>query len=274
MKISEFFNTDFVDYSSYDNLRKIASVIDGFKNSSRKIAHTIIEKGITSELKVSQLNSKMAEFTEYLHGDASSVVVTMAQNFPGTNNIPLLDREGNFGTRFIPEASASRYIYTNGSKEMFNLFSKNDKNILINQSFEGTKIEPMFYLPSLPLLFVNGAMGGVSSGFAQDVLPRNPVKIKKYIQDKLENKSRAVKSNSLEPYFEGFKGTIEQGDHSKHWLIKGIVEKISIIKVKITELPVGISLKKYIKVLDSLEDQGKIKSYKEITFAKPELYKS
>ncbi len=283
MRITDFFNTDYVDYSSYDNLRKIASCIDGFKNSSRKIAHTIIEKGINSELKVSQLNSKMAEFTEYLHGDASSVVVTMAQNFPGTNNMPLLDREGNFGTRFIPEASASRYIYSNGSKEMFLLFNKNDKNILINQSFEGAKIEHVFYLPTLPLLFVNGAMGGVSSGFAQDILPRDPKKVKKYIQDKLGNNLKAQSSNQLTPYFEGFKGTIEQGDHSRHWLIKGIAERKSIIKVDITEIPTGISLKKYIKILDTLEDTGKIKSYKdksnddnflfEVTFASADLKK-
>ena len=36
IKISDFYNSDFVNYSSYDNLRKIAQ-IDGLKNASRKI---------------------------------------------------------------------------------------------------------------------------------------------------------------------------------------------------------------------------------------------
>ena len=78
MKISEFYNTDYVDYASYDNLRKIASVIDGQKNTARKIVNTILDKRITTDIKVSQLSSKMAEHTEYLHGDASGVIVTLA----------------------------------------------------------------------------------------------------------------------------------------------------------------------------------------------------
>ena len=34
IKLSEFYNSDFVNYSSYDNLRKI-SQIDGLKNASK-----------------------------------------------------------------------------------------------------------------------------------------------------------------------------------------------------------------------------------------------
>lgn len=62
MKISTFFNSDYVNFSSYDNLRKIASLVDGQKNSSRKILHTILEKNIKEKIKVSQLGSKVAEF--------------------------------------------------------------------------------------------------------------------------------------------------------------------------------------------------------------------
>ncbi len=175
MKISTFFENDYVDQASYDNLRKIASLVDGQKNSSRKIIYTILEKNIKDEIKVSQLGSKVAEFAEYLHGNLDGVIVNLAQNFPGTNNIPLLTREGNFGTRFAQEASASRYIYTYGSKEFFQLFNKNDNAILVKQYFEGEQIEPMFYLPTLPLLLINGSEG-VSSGFAQKILSRDPTK--------------------------------------------------------------------------------------------------
>ena len=37
MRVQDFFNTKLVNYASYDNLRKIASFIDGFKNASRKV---------------------------------------------------------------------------------------------------------------------------------------------------------------------------------------------------------------------------------------------
>ena len=104
--LTDFFETDFVNYASYDNLRKIASYIDGQKNASRKILYTVLEKNIKDKLKVSQLGAKVSEFAEYLHGSLDGVVVNLAQDFPGTNNIPLLQKKGNFGTRFAPEASA------------------------------------------------------------------------------------------------------------------------------------------------------------------------
>ena len=40
--IDNFFNTRLVNYASYDNLRKIASCIDGLKNASRKVMYTVV----------------------------------------------------------------------------------------------------------------------------------------------------------------------------------------------------------------------------------------
>ena len=92
VKIENFLNSELCDYASYDNLRKIASVVDGFKNASRKVAYTIQEKKIKENIKVSQLASKIAEFSDYLHGDASlpGVIVSLARRFVGSNNIPLM----------------------------------------------------------------------------------------------------------------------------------------------------------------------------------------
>jgi DNA gyrase/topoisomerase IV subunit A len=259
MKITEFFNNDYVNYASYDNLRKIASVVDGQKNASRKILYTILEKNIRTEIKVSQLGSKVAEFSEYLHGNLDGVIVGLAQDYAGTNNIPLLVREGNFGTRFAHDASAARYIYTNGSKEFFELFNKDDVPVLKSQYFEGHQIEPMFYVPNLPILLINGSEG-VSSGFAQKIIPRDKEKIKNYIKGFLSGSKSRYK---FEPFYEGFKGTVEQGDNPAQWLIKGIVKKIGVNKVEISEVPVGYNLKGYINVLDDLEDKKIIQSYRD-----------
>lgn len=266
MKITEFFKTDYVDYASYDNLRKIASYVDGQKNTARKILYTCIDKNITAEIKVDQLSNKMAEHTQYLHGGAQGVIVTMAQNYAGTNNLPLLTREGNFGDRLSPEASAPRYIYTMKEKYLNDIFSKEDNEILIPQEFEGDKIEPRFFVPSIPLLLINGSEG-ISSGFAQKILGRNPKNVKQYVKDWIENpgKVRAKKSNSLTPFFEGFNGTVEVGEESNKWIIKGVFKRKSITSVEITELPVGYNLKSYIKVLDDLEDKKIIRSYKDFS---------
>lgn len=258
VKVTDFFKNDYVNVGSYDNLRKIASVVDGQKNAGRKILYTILEKNIKEEIKVSQLGSKIAEFTEYLHGSLDNVVVNLAQNFVGTNNIPMLVREGNFGTRFTQEASASRYIYTHGSPEFFKLFSKQDSPILQDQYFEGAKIEPRFFVPELPILLINGSEG-VSFGFAQKILPRSPKVLTKLIKDRLAGKK--WKETNITPYYEGFKGTIVQGDTHNQWLIKGAIQRASITRVIITELPIGYDLRSYLEVLDALEEKKAIQSY-------------
>ena len=259
MKITEFYSKNYVDFSSYDNLRKIASLVDGQKNASRKILHTVLEKNIKDKIKVSQLGSKVAEFAEYLHGNLDGVIVNLGQDFIGTNNIPLLQKKGNFGTRFSQESSASRYIYTYGTSEFFELFKKEDIPVLKHQYFEGNKIEPMFYVPNLPILLINGSEG-VSSGFAQKILPRDPKKIRQYIKTVVSGKSSRY---DFAPWYNGFNGAIEQGDNPAQWLIKGTIERKGINKVLITEVPVGYDLKGYIKVLDDLEDNKVIQSYRD-----------
>jgi len=260
MKVSDFLNTQLVDYASYSTVRMLGSAIDGQKNASRKVLRLILDKNIKTEKKVSQLGQQASEYSEYLHGSIDGSIVTMAQNYIGTNNLPLLDRGGNFGTRFSPEASASRYISTNGSKALFELFNKDDESILEHQEFEGTQIEPKFYLPNLPIMLINGS-DGIATGFAQKILSRNPRTIKTAIKNKLNGKK--YNKNTFVPYFEGFKGTVTKGEKNNQWIIKGIVNKKSITKVEITELPVGYSLKSYIKVLDKLEDDKVITKYKD-----------
>lgn len=262
MQLSNFFNSDFVDYASYDNLRKIGSCIDGLKNASRKVIFTVLEKNIKEPIKVSQLANKVAEYAEYLHGSLDGVVVNLGQDFSGTNNVPLLQKKGNFGTRFAQEASAPRYIFTYGSKNLFTLFKKEDLKILKEQMFEGERIEPVFYVPTLPLILVNGSEG-VSSGFAQKILPRNPKNIIKYLTNKIQGKRN--NKDLLKPFFNDFKGTVEQGETSFQWLIKGKIERTNKNQITISEIPVGYDLKTYIKVLKTLEDSKVILDWDDLS---------
>lgn len=259
MKISTFLNEELVNYASYDNLRKIASYIDGQKNTSRKILYTVIEKNINTELKVSQLASKMAEFTQYLHGDSTGAIVTMAKSYTGTNNLPILTREGNFGTRFKPDASAPRYIYTMKEKYLDSLFSKEDNPVLIEQNFEGDKIEPRFYVPNLPLLLLNGS-NGVTPGYRQFLLPRKVDEVKEYIDKRL--KGEDVSHLILHPYYNGFEGEIVQGDASNKWVIKGKIETSST-HIIVKDIPPIYDLKGYINILEDLIDKKVIRSYRD-----------
>lgn len=266
MNISDFLAVDGCNYASYDNYRKIASIVDGLKPSGRKCLYTLIKNNVNLPKKVSQLKSETASLTNYLHGEnaLAGVIVGLAQDFPGSNNIPLFKREGAFGTRLIPEAAADRYIFSCKESYIDKLFKTQDNDILIEQIFEGDKIEPKFFVPILPMLAINGSRG-LTTGFSQRILSRNIKEVIDYLECKLTNKKC---KKELLPYFNGFNGTIkvnkEKNDNCS-FLICGKYDKISSTKIEITEVPISYTLEEYIKVLDKLEEDKQIKDYQDLS---------
>ena len=258
--IQNFCENEFISFAGYDVYRKIANIMDGLKISSRKILYTCIENNKKNELKkVETLANKVAEYTDYKHGATSLIGVTvgLAQRFTGSNNIPLLKVDGNFGTRIIPEASAGRYISTCCENYVNILFNSKDKEILNKQYNEGKLIEPKFYVPILPMILINGAVG-LSIGYAQNILPRNKKEIIEYIKCKISGKKY---KNKILPYYNGFKGDIEEISPNT-FLIKGKIELNKGIGI-ITEIPINISYKKYIQILDNLINENIITNYKD-----------
>jgi len=254
---TDFFDSEYITFASYDSIRKIASLIDGLKPTARKIVYTAIELKLTELKKVDSIKSKVADFTEYIHGQDSieGVIINLAQNFIGTKNIPLLRRDGAFGTRLIPDAAASRYIRTAQELYLKNIFIDDDKQIIGNQLFEGSKIEPKFYVPIIPLLAINGSEG-IAVGYAQKILPRKLDDVMDYIF----NKSSDI---DLIPYYEGFKGTVVHvGENSIE--IHGKIENINTTTYRITEVPIGYSYTSYKKVLDKMEESNLISSYEDL----------
>jgi DNA topoisomerase-2 len=265
MNITDYFNVDVCNYASYDNYRKIGSCIDGLKPSSRKCIYTVLKNNITTPKKVSQLKSDAASQTQYLHGDQSleGVFVSLAQDFAGSNNIPLLKREGTFGTRLIPSAAAGRYIFTCKEDYLDYIFRKEDEPVLIQQIFEGEVIEPKFYVPIIPLLVVNGSIG-LTTGFTQKILQHNIKDVIKYLKNKLNGSKHVVTVN---PYFKDFTGIIEEAKDKDvgSWIISGKISQISSNEIEITEIPVNYTLESYTSILDKLEDEKLIKEYRDLS---------
>lgn len=267
IKLEKFFKEEYIKFAGYDNSRKIPSVVDGMKTSQRKVFYTILENNIDSEqkeIKVEQLAAKASEQTSYLHGSASLVGVSvgLAQKYTGANNINLLEPDGNFGTRFIPEASAGRYIYTYLSDIAKKIIKKEDEPILEKQTFEGQTIEPKTYYPIIPMVLVNGTEG-LSVGFASNIAPRDPKAVISWLEAKLSGKKY---NKPLLPYYKGFKGTVEVDPESPNkYILKGCVEPDGLTRLVITEIPIKYTLKSYLKVLDTLCDKGIIKAYKDLS---------
>lgn len=257
ISIENFLNTELVDYASYSTLRAIPSIIDGLKNSHRKVVYSV-GKSLKKETKVSVLAGIVSVETQYLHGDISGAIVNLAKDYTGSNNLPLLKPNGNFGSRLIPENSATRYIFTEKQKYFDSIFLKEDENILIQQEFEGDEIEPLFYVPTIPLILVNGSKG-LATGFANNILQRDTSNIIQYLKEFLNGKE--ADANLLNPAIKGFKGKITQDkENPLKYFISG---NITITKktIEVTELPLGYDLRGYTDFLDKLQEKGIIKKY-------------
>ena len=252
--LTEFFRDEVRDFSIYSCERNIASGVDGMKPSQRKVIFGMQKKFNNQEVKVSIASAGVMEISAYHHGSLDGVIVNMAQNFPGANNTPLLDAIGQFGSRISPEASATRYIFTQLSDNFRKLFKTVDNNILEYNEDDGILVEPKYYLPGLPTLLLNGSEG-MGTGFASSVMAYNPADIKMNILDILNGRTPVP----LIPWYRGFTGNIERdGDQA---IITGVITVVNTTTLEITELPIGSYTTKYRDTLNSLEDRGIVKSY-------------
>ena len=271
--LTEFFDTDYPSFGAYDNLRKMPSIIDGLKLSQRKVIYTMLKKfpNPSTENKTARLASYVAAETEYVHGEQSlcGVLDSMAAYFTGSNSFPLIAGHGNFGSRFqgFGSAAAPRYTYVSLAKLTTELFNKDDLVLCPSQIFEGTEIEPTFFMPILPLVFLNGSEG-LSVGWRTQIYPRDPQDIIKYISQVIKGVKNPVNPNEFVPYFRGFKGVTKLMDvegpvgvFRKEFVNFGIINKLSNTKLKITEIPIGFNHASYIKILDRLVERQTIVDY-------------
>jgi DNA topoisomerase-2 len=256
----EFINKELIHFSKYDCDRSIPNLMDGLKISLRKILFSAFKKRLSSEIKVAQFSGYVSEHSCYHHGEESlnQAIVGMAQNFVGSNNINLLVPAGQFGSRIKggKDSSSPRYIFTRLEKITRCLFPEHDDNILKYLSDDGTPVEPMFYVPIIPMVLVNGSKG-IGTGFSTDIMCYNPRTIISYIKNKLSGLNDINKTIEFVPYYEGFTGQIKKIGESK-FLFKGCYNKVAPDTIRVTELPIGYwtdDFKEHLEAL--LEDKDK-----------------
>ncbi|XP_011340698.1 DNA topoisomerase 2 isoform X1 [Ooceraea biroi] len=237
VSFSDFINVELVLYSNYDNVRSIPNMIDGFKPGQRKVMFTCLKRNDKREVKVAQLAGSVAEHSAYHHGETSlmATIINLAQNFVGSNNINLLQPIGQFGTRLAggKDAASPRYIFTMLSPLARYIFHKHDDALLRHEYDDNQKIEPVFYVPVIPMMLVNGA-DGIGTGWMTKIPNYNPREIIENLQRMMDG----ADPKPMTPYYKNFKGAVEScGDY--RYVISGEVSIIGPDKIEITELPIG-----------------------------------
>ncbi|QLQ78910.1 hypothetical protein HG537_0B02580 [Torulaspora globosa] len=233
--ISDFINKELILFSLADNVRSIPNVLDGFKPGQRKVLFGVFRRKMQTDIKVAQLAAYVAEKTAYHHGETAlaQTIIGLAQNFVGSNNINLLKPNGAFGTRATggKDAAAARYLYTELSKITKKIFHPSDDPLYQYVQEDEATVEPVWYLPIIPMVLVNGAEG-IGTGWSTNIPPFNPLDIVKNLKH-LMNKEPL---EEMHPWFKGWGGTLEKLD-SQRYRMYGKIEQIGETTLQITELP-------------------------------------
>lgn len=256
ISISDFLNHEMIQFSLEDCRRSLPHVMDGLKESQRKILYACFLKNLKEPLKVAQLAGFIAEKTNYHHGEAclAETIVKMNQSFVGSNNLPLLLQDGQHGTRLSggKDSASPRYIFTSLCRYTRDIFRKEDDKLLSMIEEDGEQIEPEYYVPIIPMLLVNGC-DGIATAWSTDIPCFQPLALVQWIRLWLSNKE----TPQLIPYYNGFTGTIER--NADKYITRGSFEMLKENRVRITELPVGVWTDTYKEFLEELVEKKSIR---------------
>ena len=270
--ISDYINQELVKFSMEDCCRSIPNLFDGLKKSQRKILYSVFKKNLRHEgksMKVAQLAGYCAENSNYHHGEQClyDTITKMSQDFPGSNNVPYFEKDGQFGSLAYggKDAANARYIFTKCALLTRLLFPEEDDTLLNYTLDDGDKVEPDYYLPILPTILGNGCTAGIGTGWSCSVPCHDFLQLAEKVKQWLKDPESV--EIDLIPSYNKFKGTITKLDNNKYQST-GILEEIAQKGKKkgklfqITQLPIGLWTNRYKEELESMLESKKLKSLK------------
>lgn len=275
MNLTDFLNNEMIKFSHDDCKRSIPHLFDGLKESQRKVLYSLKKRNLTynkTSLKVAQLAGYVAEVSNYHHGEQNlfQTITKMANEFPGSNNIPLLYRDGQFGSRIAlgADAANARYIFTKMEPLTPLIFREEDDVLLERVYDDGDEVEPKFYIPIIPMVLVNGAHG-IGSGWSSSIPCYNPLDIIECIEIWLKKDGKVIIEEEdsiisylpdLVPWYRGFNGPIEKkNDSDSTFITHGIIDKDKNKSI-VSELPIGMSTDKFKEMTEDWLVDKKVKS--------------
>ncbi len=155
--------------------RALPSVSDGEKPVQRRILYAMHRLGLIQGSKPVKSARVVGDVIGkyHPHGDSASyeAMVRMAQDF--VLRYPLVDGQGNFGSRDGDSPAAMRYTEVRLTRYAELLLSEVDAGTVdFRPNYDGSEQEPVDLPARLPFLLLNGA-SGIAVGMATECLPHN-----------------------------------------------------------------------------------------------------
>ncbi|MCD8505555.1 MAG: DNA topoisomerase IV subunit A [Burkholderiaceae bacterium] len=166
----------YLDYAvSVVKGRALPDLGDGQKPVQRRILYAMQAMGLQSGARPVKsarvVGDVLGKF--HPHGDqaAYDALVRMAQSF--TLRYPLIDGQGNFGSRDGDNAAAMRYTEARLTAISRILLDELDEGTVdFVPNYDGSQLEPAQLPARLPMLLLNGA-SGIAVGMATEMPPHN-----------------------------------------------------------------------------------------------------
>ncbi|MGO4380459.1 DNA topoisomerase IV subunit A [Pseudoduganella sp. RAF19] len=176
LTLSTFAERAYLDYAiSVVKGRALPDVCDGQKPVQRRILYSMNELGLGPTAKPRKSATVVGDVLGKLHphGDQSvyDAMVRMAQDF--SLRYPLIDGQGNFGSRDGDGAAAMRYTearLTPISRLLLDEIDQGTVDFIPN--YDGSYEEPALLPARLPMVLLNGA-SGIAVGLATEIPSHN-----------------------------------------------------------------------------------------------------
>ncbi len=182
LTLATFAERAYLDYAiSVVKGRALPDVSDGQKPVQRRILYAMHELGLQSTAKPRKSAAVVGDVLGKLHphGDQSvyDALVRMAQDF--SLRYPLIDGQGNFGSRDGDGAAAMRYTEARLTPISRLLLEEIDMGTVDFQpNYDGSSEEPRLLPGRLPFVLLNGA-SGIAVGLATEIPSHNLTEVAK-----------------------------------------------------------------------------------------------
>ncbi|GEL20617.1 DNA gyrase subunit A [Pseudonocardia asaccharolytica] len=174
--IQQEMQRSYIDYAmSVIVGRALPLVEDGLKPVHRRVLYSMGENGFRPERSYVKCARVVGEVmgNYHPHGDSSiyDALVRLAQ--PWSMRYPLIDGQGNFGSRGNDPAAAMRYTECRLSPlAMAMLQDIEEDTVDLLDNYDGKTTEPVVLPSRVPNLLINGS-AGIAVGMATNIPPHN-----------------------------------------------------------------------------------------------------
>ena len=227
-------------------MKRTIPAMDGLTPVRRKALMMMIKHWVVKAMKIFQLTGRVAYEFMYHHGDASmnGAITRMAQAFPGSNNYPLLSKDGQVGSRNMKgkDFGSPRYVSAFLNTEVINvLYPKDDIPVLPKKYDDGQEVEPKYFIPVLPMPILE-MNKSVSYAWCLLSYPRDITAVCKLLIKLCKGEEITDADKLLPPHTRNYTGEITIIDNIVS--MKGVY-KLEGRSVYISELPFTVTPQKY-----------------------------